>query len=90
MIRKYHNHTLQTNPRHRKLEPQNICSNETFVRQKKQSNQQSLPLQDDCKLERTQSNAYQTETTQNPHKQWEVHKQQINNNITTALERTAA
>ena len=29
--------------------------------------------------------------TQNPHKQWEVHKQQINNNITTAfLERTAA
>ena len=24
MIRKYHNHTLQTNPRHRKEEPQNI------------------------------------------------------------------
>ena len=28
--------------------------------------------------------------TQNPHKQWEVLKQQINNNIITALERTAA
>ena len=30
--------------------------------------------------------------TQTPHKQWEVHKQQINNNIdlTTALERTSA
>ena len=28
--------------------------------------------------------------TQNSHKQWEVHKQQINDNITTALERTAA
>ena len=27
--------------------------------------------------------------TQNPNKQWEVHNQQINNNITAALERTA-
>ena len=24
MIRKYHNHTLQTNPRHREEEPQSI------------------------------------------------------------------
>ena len=87
MIRKYHNYTLQANPWHRKEEPQNIYSNKTFLRQHKQSNQLSLPLQDDCKLKMTQSNAYQTK---NPHKQWEVHKQQINNNITTALERTAA
>ena len=62
MIKKYHNHTLQTNPRHRKEEPQNIYSNNTFVWQQKQSNQLSLPLQYDLKLERTQCNAYQTKT----------------------------
>ena len=66
MIRKYHNHTLQTNPRPRKEESQNIYSNKTFVRQQKQSNQLSLPLHDDCKLERTQSNAYQTKTNTEP------------------------
>ena len=59
MIRKYHNHLQHTNPRDRKEEPQNIYSNKTSVRQQKQSNQLSLPLQDDSKLERTQSNAYQ-------------------------------
>ena len=31
--RKYHNHTLQTNPRHREEQPQNIFSNNTYVRQ---------------------------------------------------------
>ena len=29
----YHNHTLQTNPRHLEEEPQNIYSNNTSVRQ---------------------------------------------------------
>ena len=33
IIRKYHNHTLQTNQRHREEEPQNIYSNNTPVRQ---------------------------------------------------------
>ena len=33
MIRKYYNHTLQTNQRHREEEPQNIYSNNTSVRQ---------------------------------------------------------
>ena len=33
MIKKYHNHTLQTNPRHREEEPANIYSNNTSVRQ---------------------------------------------------------
>ena len=83
MIRKYHNHTLQTNPRHRKEEPQNIYSNKTFVWQQKQNNQLSLPLQDDWKLERTQRNAYKQRQTQNLHKQLEGHKQRTNNNITT-------
>ena len=33
MIRKYQNHTLQTNPRHGEEEPQNIYSTNTSVRQ---------------------------------------------------------
>ena len=33
MIRKYHNHTLQANPRQREKEPQNIYDNNTSVRQ---------------------------------------------------------
>ena len=33
MIRKYHNHTLQTYPRHREEEPKNLYSNTTYVRQ---------------------------------------------------------
>ena len=66
MIRKYHNHTMQTNPRHRKEELQNIYNNTTFVRQQKQSNQLSLHLQDDCKRERKQSNAYQTKISTEP------------------------
>ena len=47
MIKKYHNHKLQTNPLHREEEPRN--NQETPGRQTKQSNQLSLPHQDDCK-----------------------------------------
>ena len=36
-------------PRHREEEPENIYSNKTSKRPKKQSNQLSLPRQDDCK-----------------------------------------
>ena len=46
MIRKYHNHKLQTIPWHREEEPLN--HHETPGRQIKQSNQLSLPHQDDC------------------------------------------
>ena len=46
MIRKYHNHKLQTTPRHREEEPLN--HHETPGRQIKQSNQLSLNHQDDC------------------------------------------
>ena len=35
IIRKYHNHTLQTNPRHRDKEPQNNNYNKTTGRQSK-------------------------------------------------------
>ena len=33
MIRQYHNHKLQTHPRHREEEPQDIYSNKTSERQ---------------------------------------------------------
>ena len=57
MARKYNNHKLQTDPRHREKEPHN--NHETSGRQTKQSNQLSLPHQDDCKLEGTYSNVQQ-------------------------------
>ena len=46
MIRKYHNHKPQTTPWHCEEEPLN--HHETPGRQIKQSNQLSLPHQDDC------------------------------------------
>ena len=61
-----HNHTLQTNPPHLEEEPQNINSNKTQDKQLKQSNQLSLPRQDDCKTIKKQSNAYQAKTNTEP------------------------
>ena len=55
MVKNYHNHTLQTNQRHREEEPQNIYGNKTSERQLKQGNQLALPRRDDCKTKRTQS-----------------------------------
>ena len=49
MIGKCRDHTLYTNTVYREEEPQNINSRNTPGRQTKQSNQLSLPLQDDCK-----------------------------------------
>ena len=46
MIRKYHNQKPQTTPWHREKEP--LSHNETPERDTKQSNQLSLPYQDDC------------------------------------------
>ena len=51
MIRKYLNHKPQTNPWHHEEEPHN--HHETPGRQTKQSNQLSLPHQDDCKTRMT-------------------------------------
>ena len=58
MIRKYHNHKLQTNPQYHEEEPHN--NQKTLGRQTKQTNQLSFPHQDGCKkLEWTQINAQQ-------------------------------
>ena len=46
MIKKYNNHTLQTNPWHNEEEPQNANSHKTSGRQLKQSNKLSRPRQD--------------------------------------------
>ena len=57
MIRRYHNHKLQTNPWHREEEPHN--NHETPGRQTKKSNQLSHPMEMIAKLEWTQSNVQQ-------------------------------
>ena len=65
MIRKYHNHKLQTTPWHREEEPLN--HHETPGRQIKQSNQLSLLHQDDCNTRMDTCNVQQnTEQPQTP------------------------
>ena len=89
MIKKYNNHTQQTNPRHCEEKQQNTNSHKTSGRQSKATSSLFL-IKMIAKLERTQSNAYQNkDQTQNPYTQWEVKKQRINNNRTTSLEQTA-
>ena len=46
MTRKYHNHTLQTNPRCREEEPQNTKSHKASTIQLNENNQPSLPHHD--------------------------------------------
>ena len=50
MTRKCHNHTLQTNPRHRDRETQNTNAHATLKRQLQLSKHLSLPQRDDCKI----------------------------------------
>ena len=83
-IRKHLNHKLQTNPWHHEAERHN--HHETPGRQTKQSNQLSLPHQDDCKTRIDKKFSQQNvEQLQNP-----TMGLTINNNKATALERTAA
>ena len=88
MIRKYHNHQLQTNPWHCEEEPHN--NHDTPGRQTKQSNQLSLPHQYDRKT-RIDIKLHTTEhrTITDSHNV-SNNEQQVNNNRTTAVERTAA
>ena len=77
MIRKYHNHKLQTSPR-----PHN--NHETPGRQ----SSSLFPIEMSAKLEWTQSNAQHRTITESHN--GSNNQQQINNNRTTALEQTAA
>ena len=83
-----HNHKPQTTPWHREEEPLN--HHETPGRQIKQSNQLSLPHQDDCNTRMgTKQRTTKHRTITDSHN-WSNNKQKVNNNRTTALERTAA
>ena len=50
MIRKYHNHTLHTNPRHREEEPHNSNCHKTSRWHLKSSNQLTVPRHNDGKI----------------------------------------
>ena len=83
MIRKDHNHKLQTTLWHRKEEPLN--RHETPGRQIKQSNHQ-----DDCNTRTdTKQRTTKHRTITDSHN-GSNNQQKVNNNRTTALERTAA
>ena len=88
MIRIYHNHKLQTNPWHREEEPHS--NHETPGRQTKQSNQLSLPHQNDCKTRSDIKYRTTKQRTITDSHNGSNNKQQVNNNRTTTLERTAA
>ena len=65
MIRKYHDHKLQTKPRHREEEKHN--NHETYEDKLTKATSSSHPIKMIAKPEWTQSNAQQiTEQLQNP------------------------
>ena len=88
MIRKYHNHKRVINPRHREKEPHNNI--QTPGRQTKQSNQLSLPHQYDYKTRKGHKVTHTKHRTITESHNGSNNQQRINNNRTTALERTAA
>ena len=88
MIRKYHNHKLQTTPWHHEDEPH--INHTTPGRQTKQRNQLSLPHQNDCKTRRDIKQRTTKHRTITDSHNGSTNKQKVNNNRTTALERTAA
>ena len=87
MIRRYHNHKPQITLWYREEEPLN--HHETPGRQIKESNQLSLPHQDDCNTRTDTKQRTKHRTITDSHN-GSNNKQQINNNRTIALERTAA
>ena len=78
----------QTYPWHREEEPHN--NNETPERQTKQSNQLSLPHQDDCKTKRDIKKRTTKHRTITESHNGSNNKQKVNSNRTTTLEWTAA
>ena len=88
MVRKYNTHKLQTNPWHREEEPHN--NHQAPRRQTKQSNKLSLLHQDDCKTQMDKKVPKTKHRTITESHKGSKNQQLINNNRTTALERTAA
>ena len=86
MIRKYHNHTLQTTPRHREEQSQNTNSHKTAGRATSSLFliKVTVPQAGHKTLNNKTSIIHRTPTNnESNNKHW------INNNRTTALERTA-
>ena len=88
MIRKYLNHKLQTNPRHREVELQDIYSYKTSKDNKRKTPSSLYLVKMIAKLERDKlSNAHQNKDQQRRHtNNWRIIKQLINNNRTRALD----
>ena len=87
-IRKYHNHKPQRTPWHREEEPLN--HHDTPERQIKQSNQLSFPHQDDCNTRMNIKLRITKHRTITDSHNRSSNKLKVNNNRTTALQRTAA
>ena len=81
MIRKYHNHKPQTTPWHRDEEPLN--HHETPGRQIKQSNQLSLPHQDECNTRTDTKQRTTKHITITDSHNGSNNEQKVNNNRTT-------
>ena len=88
MARKYRNHKPQTDPWHREEEPHN--HHETQGRQTKHSNKLFLPHQDDWKTRMDMKLRKTIHRAITDSQSGSNNKQKVNNNRTTALERTAA
>ena len=88
LIRKYHNHKLNTNRWHRKEEPH--YNHETPGRQTKLSNQLFLPHHDDCKTRMTIKQSTTKQRTFTESHNWSNNQHRINNNRTTVLKQTVA
>ena len=75
MIRKYNNHTLQTNQRLHEEKPHTTYSRKISGRQLKQSNQLSLPRQEDFKTRKdTKLCRTKRRLTWHHHRELEVYK----------------
>ena len=88
LIRKIHNHTLQTNPRHREEEPQN--NNKTSRTQSKRGKATSsvLPIKEHCKTRKDTKQYTTKHGTNKEHNNGSNNQQGTNNNRTAALSRT--
>ena len=76
MTKKYHNHTLQTNPKHCEEEPQNTNSHNTSGRQRKATSSLFL-IRMIAKLERTLNTAYLMTKHRYPHpKKWKQSREE--------------
>ena len=78
MIRKCHNRTLQSNPRHREGEPQNIYSNKTLEKTKKQSDHLPFRRKNDWKTREYTKQNIPRQTNTKTRYLWQKREQKCN------------